>query len=269
MAGRSEFPERAFEFAFNSEVVRSHASALTLGTPWIPSQSDEWFLGFDAGFALTGDRFLFFQYKVGYHAEHARGTGAEVYDLYKGPYMRFRLSPKDAYHQHNTLVRLQTFLRGHAFFYVVPLFGTLRALQGHMLGNTLLPHCGFVPVRKMREIPATDTDPHSITHSVERAEAHLHSEPQALTALTWEQVRDGGYEDLVEGDPEPLRRIRSAMGQVLEQSGQRRVRFPEFDEEVAVESAWAQDDERRIAAEIAYLCSQRFDLSWLRPESQG
>lgn len=112
---------------------RTHA-----GTPWIPSQSDEWLLGFDAGFALKGGRFLFFQYTVGFHAEHARGTGAEVYDLYKGAYMRFRQSSKDGYHKHDTLVRLQTLLRGHAFFYVVPLFGTLRALQDHMLGNTLL-----------------------------------------------------------------------------------------------------------------------------------
>jgi len=141
--------------------------------PTIPTQFRERRDGFDAAYRFKFGRRFFLQYKVANAAEQRTGSNPDVWDAWRGPYLRAWLlrDPTGAYAQHNTLVAFAA--TGEDVYYCAPLFHTYDDLATHALASAVRHQSLFAPLRDMHPVGAGT---HSISYPRAGGHWRLHSE---------------------------------------------------------------------------------------------
>src|SRR5688500_6727594 len=88
------FPERVFEFAFNAEYCHVNRAVL-IGTPELPTQNEEKYLGYDVAFEIRRAggvvNTIALQHKTSRYVTTRSGSNARFYDEIGGPYFAVRL----------------------------------------------------------------------------------------------------------------------------------------------------------------------------------
>lgn len=175
---RPEFSEREFEFCFNAEFIRKNRDAI-IGTPFIPSQRLETFLGFDVKFRLQQgniEHSLFLQHKVSHFVSIRYGKYARLFDFHDGSYFYFNLVRLEKSPQHNLLYSLQQ--SGEEVYYSAPLFYDRNAFTQHFVDNAVIDNSIFIDPSGIGQI--TDLDLHRISYSQNGTKAAFCSDPEEL-----------------------------------------------------------------------------------------
>lgn len=194
---RSAFPERLFEFAFNAAFIDRNA-AILVGTPDIPSQDAEKWLGYDVVFEIertagvTGSIAL--QHKV---SRYVNGSGssanADFRAVVQPEYFAFPLDVD----QFNIIQSLAAAnMPGIEFVYCAPLFVTRKCIndfyaQKQIEANSIWIDIAAVP-------PLDPSESHSVVYDVNGSAAWVLSQPaRAIVKQPVErfrnQVRDEGW----------------------------------------------------------------------------
>jgi hypothetical protein len=172
-----EFNEREFETAVNLELIAAWQPIIIGGLPIQPSQFEEKALGYDAAYNLKGvkrGRQIFLQYKTAYFAQTRTSTNVDLFDAWRGPYLRADLlldRRSREPHQHNVLVKLAA--KGQEVFYCAPLFHEAQVLSAHVNAKAVWSNSLQAP---LMGAPTLSPGRHSLSYPPRGASWRLHSE---------------------------------------------------------------------------------------------
>lgn len=195
---RSAFPERLFEFAFNAAFIARN-SAILVGTPDIPSQDAEKWLGYDVAFeiehapGITGSIAL--QHKV---ARYVNGPGS-------GANFEFRQKAGNEYFafpldvdQFNIIQSLSAAkMPGIEFVYCAPLFVERKQINDFYAAKTIEQNSIWIDVSGVPQLNPNET--HSIVYATNGSSAWVFSDPKDAKIVqpmsrNWERARDEGWD---------------------------------------------------------------------------
>jgi hypothetical protein len=182
------FAERVFEFAFNAEYAHNNHAVLA-GSPNIPSQNEEKWLGYDVEFVIEaaggGTHAVALQHKVSRYVDSWSRSNDHFWSAAGGPYYAFRLDVE----QYNLIHWLSGLaLPGAELYYCAPIFATKSAMDRHYLRNTVEANSVWIDVQGSGALGPYET--HTIIYDQTGAAAFVFSEdPQKLTVVGAEQRR--------------------------------------------------------------------------------
>jgi hypothetical protein len=194
---RSAFPERLFEFAFNAAFIERN-SAILVGTPDIPSQEAEKWLGYDVAFEIEQTPGVIgsvaLQHKV---ARYVKGPGsaanADFREKAGNEYFAFPLDVD----QFNIIQSLSAAkIPGVDFVYCAPLFVTRKQINEYYAKKTIEQNSIWIDVGGVE--PLNPNEPHSIVYSMDGKAAWVFSTPQDAVILqpmnrSRERARQDGW----------------------------------------------------------------------------
>lgn len=151
------FPERVFEFAFNAEYCHVNHAVL-IGTPELPTQNEEKYLGYDVAFEIQkaggAVNTIALQHKISRFVTARSGSNARFYDEVGGPYFATRLDTE----QFNIIEDLASaHMPGVQILYCMPLFTTRNDIDTHYVSRTVLTHSVWIDVAGVGQLPAHET----------------------------------------------------------------------------------------------------------------
>lgn len=111
----------------------------------------------EVGLALRGYP-LFLQFKLSEFMQRRSAAEAKIAGL---PYFRFALPRRSQSNQHRLLIELEQ--RGHAVFYVAPLFHEAASLNSAFFEREIVAQSVFVKPREIGELP--DSRVHRVVYS--------------------------------------------------------------------------------------------------------
>lgn len=150
----SEFNERQFEFAILREFSLEHPTCV----PFLPTQIEEYSLGFDAAVKSSKGLPIIYQFKRG---NYIKTVGKYSSLFYKNYYFFTTYPGPIESNQHNILKALSKLYR--KVFYVAPCFYERKAFDAYYKNNTVSNHSRFIYVSELDDI--NDTDSHTICYT--------------------------------------------------------------------------------------------------------
>lgn len=194
---RSAFPERLFEFAFNAAFIDRN-SAILVGTPDIPSQDAEKWLGYDVAFeieqapGIIGSIAL--QHKV---ARYVNGPGSGANSEFRkkagNEYFAFPLDVD----QFNIIQQLSAAkMPGIDFVYCAPLFVKRKEINDFYAAKTIEQNSIWIDVSGVPQL--APNEPHSIVYAINGSAAWVFSDPKDALIVkpmtrNRERARDEGW----------------------------------------------------------------------------
>lgn len=180
---KSVFSERLFEFLFNAEFMHKNA-AQVIGTPHIPSQDEEKWLGYDVAFDIQNGPGVFnvlaLQHKV-VRLVDGPGSASNIQfrTIAGNTYFAFPVDP----FQFNTIEALASGnLPWLEFYFCAPLFVDKINLDARYAAQDLDAHSVYIDVTGAGQLD--ESIAHSIIYTPTGNQAWVFSEtPRALNAL--------------------------------------------------------------------------------------
>jgi hypothetical protein len=198
---RPGFSERVFEFSFNAEYTYRNQAVLA-GAPGIPTQNEEFWLGYDVAFEIQQHggavHTLALQHKVARFVDGRGPSNGHYWLTAGGPYFAFRLDID----QYNLIESIATAaLPGVEFYFCAPVFATRHEMNSHFLGKTVETSSVWIDVSSAGQL--TPGESHTIVYTPDGSQAFLFSEQaKKLKTLSneqrkarWEQRRNNSIAD--------------------------------------------------------------------------
>jgi hypothetical protein len=182
------FSERVFEFSFNAEYAHVN-KALLAAAPYIPTQNEEKFLGYDVEFELKRHgvfHSLALQHKVSRRVDNSSRSNAHFWSAAGGPYFAFRVDVD----QYNLIHDVASSgLPGVEFYYCAPLFADRASLNSNYVHRRVRTQSVWIDVKDSGAI--AHGEPHSIVYSVDGLRAALFSkDPVKLQTLKIQEYEE-------------------------------------------------------------------------------
>ena len=179
------YTEFSFGYAFTENLVRSTANR-PAGAPVFPNLIQEGQLGYDVQIDFPGCP-LYFQYKL--PELMVRNSAAEIKKhALSGlvvPFFRMALMRNDLSAQHRNLISLEN-RSPNSVFYAAPCLSSLREFNDAY--NSANVHRRSVLFSPKEIGPLLDSKQHVIAYGSDLNWAWLHSEPQYVTAMRWDDI---------------------------------------------------------------------------------
>jgi hypothetical protein len=187
------FAERVFEFAFNAEYAHRNQALLT-GSPNIPSQNEEAWLGYDVEFSIIASggatHTVALQHKVSRYVDNWSRSNDHFWTAAGGPYYAFRLDVD----QYNLIHWLAGLGLPHAeIHYCAPLFATRADMDTHYLGTAVETNSVWIDVQGSGALNTYET--HTIIYDAAGANAFVFSSDAQKLSVVSTDVRRARSEE--------------------------------------------------------------------------